>query len=77
MRDKKCLFSVTKTSAPTHSVFAAINASAGLKPIVSYLNAISKGTTMSLSTDVKSCISLLNSWKVSGDMFLFTSSNIV
>ena len=40
---KKCLFSVTRTSAPTHSVYAAINASAVLKPFSSYLNAISKG----------------------------------
>ena len=69
-RDKKRLFSVTKTSAPTHSVYAAMNASAGLKPIVSYLNAISKGTTMSSSTMVNSCVNLLNSRKVSGDMFL-------
>ncbi len=74
---KKCLFSVTRTSAPTHSVYAAINASAVLKPFSSYLNAISKGTIISSSIEVKAIINLLNSRKVSEDRFLFTSSKIV
>jgi hypothetical protein len=74
---RKCRFSVTKTSAPTHSVNAAIKASAVLKPLTSYLNAISKGTTISSSIVVKALIKSLNSWKASGDKFRFTSSNIV
>ncbi len=76
-RVKKCLFSVTKTLAPTRSVYAAINASAGLNPISSYLNAISNGTIISSSIEVKAIINLLNSRKASEDKFLFTSSNIV
>jgi hypothetical protein len=58
-------------------VYAAINASAALKPFYSYLNAISKGTIISSSIEVKAIINLLNSRKVSEDKFLFTSSNIV
>ena len=33
---RKCRFSITKTSAPTHSVYAAIKASAILNPLISY-----------------------------------------
>ena len=74
---RKCRFSVTKTSAPTHSVNAAIKASAGLRPLASYLTAISKGTTISSSIMVRALMNLLNSWKASGDKFRLTSSNIV
>ncbi|HLE86711.1 MAG TPA: hypothetical protein VI727_03500, partial [Candidatus Brocadiaceae bacterium] len=41
--------------APTHSVYAAIKASAGLKPLASYLTAISKGTTKSSSILARYC----------------------
>jgi len=58
---RKCLFSVTNTSAPVHSVYAAINASAGFNPLVSYLKANSKGTTKSSSTVVIVLINLVNS----------------
>lgn len=74
---RKWRFSVTRTSAPTHSVYAAINASADLKPLDSYLKTISKGTTMSSSTVDIALIKLLNSWKASGDKLRLTSSNIV
>ena len=47
-RDKKCLFSVTKMSEPVHSVYAAIRASAGFKPLASYLAPNSKGTRKEL-----------------------------
>jgi hypothetical protein len=40
---RKCLFSVTRASAPTHSVYAAIKASAGLNPLDSYFEPNSKG----------------------------------
>jgi hypothetical protein len=76
-RFKKCRFSVTKTSAPTHSVNAAIKASAGLSPLISYLKATSKGTTISSSTMVRAFINLLNSWKASSDKFRLTSPNTV
>lgn len=39
-RFKKCLFSVTNASAPVHSAYAAIKASADLKPLASYLTPI-------------------------------------
>ncbi len=52
-RDKKCLFSVTKTSALIHSVYAAIRASAGLRPLASYLAPNSKGIRKSSSIVVR------------------------
>lgn len=76
-RFRKCRFSVTNTSAPTHSVNAAIKASAGLSPLISYLKATSKGTTISSSTTLRAFMNLLNSWKASSDKFRLTSSNIV
>src|SRR3990167_5853655 len=75
--DKKCRFSVTKASAPTHSVYAAIKASAGLKPLASYLTAISKGTTKSSSILVRIFITLINFAKSSGERWLRTSSTIL
>ncbi len=74
---RKCLFSVIITSAPTHSVYAAMKASADLRPLASYLMAISKGTTMSSSIVVIALMNLTNSWKASADKFRLTSSNIV
>jgi hypothetical protein len=50
---RKCLFSVTNASAPVHSTYAAINASAGLRPSVSYFEPNSKGTTKSSSMTVR------------------------
>ena len=73
-RVKKCRFSVTNASAPVHSTYAAIRASAGLNPFASYLKTISKGTTMSSSTVVIVLMKLLNSWKASTDRFRVTSS---
>lgn len=46
---RKCLFSVMSASAPTHSVYAAMKASASLKPFLSYLVPNSKGTRKSSS----------------------------
>jgi len=57
--------------------YAAIKASAGFSPFISYLKAISKGTTISSSITVRAFMNLLNSWKASGDKFRLTSSNIV
>ncbi len=74
---RKCRFSVTRTSAPTHSVYAAIKTSAGLNPLFSYLKAISKGTTKSSSIVVNALMKLMNSRKDSGDKLRLTSSNIV
>jgi hypothetical protein len=48
-RPRKWRFSLTKQSAPTHSVYAAINASAGLSPLRSYWVPSSNGTTKSSS----------------------------
>ncbi len=74
---RKCRFSVTSASAPTHSVYAAIKASAALSPLASYLKAISKGTTTSSSIVVNALIKFMNSRKDSGDKLRLTSSNIV
>ncbi len=52
-RDKKCRFSVTRTSAPTHSVKAAIKASASFNPLDSYFAPNSKGIRKSSSILVK------------------------
>jgi len=73
---KKCLFSVTNASAPTHSVYAAIKASAGFSPINSYFEPNSKGTTKSSSTYTMSVTKLINSLKYSGARFRLTSSTI-
>lgn len=74
---RKCLFSVTRASAPTHSVYAAIRASASLRPIASYLAPISKGTKKSSSTIVKALIKAMNSRTCAGWILRFTSAIIV
>jgi len=74
---RKCLFSVTRTSAPTHSVYAAMRASAIFNPLISYFTPSSKGTRKSSSIEVNALTKLMNSWKYSGDKLRFTSSNIV
>jgi len=76
-RDRKCLFSVTKASTPRHSAYAAIKASVGFRPLLSYSKTISNGTTMSSSIVIAALTKLLNSWKAYFDKFRFTSSNIV
>jgi len=76
-RDKKCLFSVTNASAPVHSVYAAINASAGLRPIDSYFVPISKGTTISSSMLAIGWTILINSAKMLGWTLRLTSLIIV
>lgn len=76
-RDKKWRFSVARISAPAHSVYAAMKASAGFNPFCSYLKTTSKGTTISSSTWVNVVRSSLNSWKASAEIFRFTSSNMV
>lgn len=73
---KKCRFSVTNISAPTHSAYAAIKVSAGLNPLASYLKAISKGTTIFSSMLVRRFINFKNSLKASGVKFVRTSSTI-
>ena len=75
-RDRKCLFSVTNASAPTHSVYAAIKASAGFRPFVSYLAPNSNGTSVSSSIFVKVFIRSINSLKASGVKLLRNSSVI-
>ena len=74
---KKCLFSVTRASAPTHSVYAAIKASAGLKPLASYFAPNSKGIKKSSSMVVRVFITLINIEKSSGERWRRTSSIIV
>ncbi len=76
-RPKKCLFSDTSASAPVHSTYAAIKASAGLNPINSYFEPNSKGTTKSSSIVVNELIKLMNSPKASCDKLRLTSSTIV
>ncbi len=73
---RKWRFSPAKISAPTYSVYAAIKASAGLKPAASYLKTVSNEATKSSSTVVNVLINLLNSWNASVDKFRLISSNI-
>ena|SRR3989338_2042991 len=65
-RDKKCRFSVTSVSAPVHSVYAAIKASAGFKPRVSYFTPNAKGTSLFSSIVVNLCMKMINSLNASG-----------
>lgn len=74
---RKCLFSDTRTSAPTHSAYAAMKASASFKPILSYFTPNSYGTRKSSSIEVNVLIKAINSRKYRGVKFRFTSSNIV
>lgn len=49
-RERKCRFSLTKSSAPTYSAYAAIKASADFKPSASYFEPNEKGMSKSSST---------------------------
>ena len=75
-RVKKCLFSVTKASAPVHSTYAAIKASADFRPIASYLAPNANGIKLSSSILVKSFMKSINSLNASGVKFLLISSTI-
>jgi len=74
---RKCLFSVTSASAPTHSVYAAINASASFKPFSSYFTPNSNGIKKSSSIVVKRLINRIKIWNSLGNKFDLTSSTIV
>jgi len=74
---KKCLFSVTNALAPTHSLYAAIKASASLNPFVSYFAPNSKGMRKSSSMVVKILTNLTKLWNSFGVKFDLTSSTIV
>lgn len=75
-RFKKCRFSVTRTSAPLHSTYATIKASAGFSPIASYFAPNSKGTTKSSSISVKLLMNSINSMYSSAVKWRRTSSVI-
>lgn len=75
-RVRKWRFSLTRISAPTYSVYAAMKASAGLKPSVSYLAPNSKGTINSSSILVNLFARSINSLNASGVRLLRTSSMI-
>jgi len=62
--------------APIHSVYAAMKASAGLKPMASYLDPNSKGTHVSSSMVVKDRTVNRNSLKASW-VRLFLTSRII
>lgn|GEM_PF-6586255 len=70
---RKWRFSVTRTSAPVHSVYAAIRASAGLSPLFSYLAPSSKGMRNSSSMLVSWMIKRINSLKSSPVRWFCTS----
>lgn len=76
VRLKKCRFSDISASAPTHSAYAAIKASAGFNPMDSYLKPVSNGTTKFSSIVVKLAVKLMKSLYDSGARFLLTSSAI-
>ena len=76
-RFRKCLFSVTNASAPTHSAKAAMRASASFSPLTSYFTPISKGTRKSSSMLVKRLMNLKKLWNSFGVKFALTSSTIV
>ena len=77
-RDKKWRFSVTNAAAPVHSAYAAIKASAGLKPKRSYFRPSSKETNSSSSTGISAVVSSrINSRRSSADRLRFTSSKTV
>ncbi|MFH0941073.1 MAG: (d)CMP kinase, partial [Candidatus Omnitrophota bacterium] len=75
-RDRKYLFSVTRISALTYSAYAAINASADLRPLDSYFEPNSNGTSVSSSIFVKVFIKSINSLKASGVRLWRTSLTI-
>ncbi|OQX80158.1 MAG: hypothetical protein B6D56_05650 [Candidatus Omnitrophica bacterium 4484_70.1] len=76
-RERKCLFSVTNASAPTYSVYAAINASAGFNPKDSYFISSSKGRKISSSIVALKWISFINSIQPLGVKFLNKEGGIL
>lgn len=72
--DRKCRFSVTRASAPTHSAYKA---SASLSPFVSYFAPNSKGIRKSSSMVVKMLMNLTKSWNSLRVKFALTSSTII
>ena len=71
---RKFRFSVTNASAPTHSVYAAMKASADFNPLGSYLTPSSKGIKISSSIpSVESCRNWMNATISAGLRFLRTS----
>jgi Ca2+/Na+ antiporter len=76
-RARKWRFSDTKRSTSAHSAYAAIKASAGLKPIDAYLTASSTGTTWSSSIWAMVWIKIINSLNLLGERLLRTSLIIV
>ena len=75
-RERKWRFSVTRASAPVHSVNAAIKASAGFRPFASYLAPNSKDTSISSSILTDLLIKSRNSLNASGVRLWRTSSAI-
>lgn len=75
-RVRKCRFSVISASAPTHSVYAAMKASADFNPLVSYLTPNSKGTSKSSSTVTNAWIETNSSRKTLAGKFRRISSTI-
>ena len=73
---RKCRFSDTSTSAPTHSAYAAMKASAGLNPLISYFAPNSKGTLKSSSISAIFSMNFMNSLNSAGTMLRLTSSMI-
>jgi len=73
---KKCLFSVTRASAPTHSAYAEIKASASLNPKASYFAPRSKGTTKSSSISASPVTKVMKFLLDSGERLRLTSSVI-
>ena len=76
-RPKKCLFSDTSASAPVHSTYAAIKASASFNPIFSYFTPNSKGIEKSSSIAVKILMNLTKLLKSFVGKLERTSSTIV
>ena len=76
-RERKWRFSVTNMSAPVHSQYAAMRASAGFNPFHSYLDPDSKGTKKSSSTMVMALINPINSLNSCCVRLELTSSTIV
>ena len=76
-RERKCLFSVANISAPVHSVYAAIKASAGFRPFATYFSPNANGTKKSSSMIDNGLMKRINSRNSSGTRFCLTSSTIV
>src|SRR3989338_6218733 len=76
-RGRKWRFSLTRISDPVHSVYAAMNASAGFRPLASYFAPKLKGTKKSSSMIINEFVKRINSRYSAGNRFLLTSSAIV